>query len=245
MANPTPSPADILYHEGPCIAVNKPTGVLTQSPPGVDSLEHHVRQYVAARESLQGKFYLGVPHRLDRPVSGVVVFGRHIRATQRLSKQFERRTVRKHYWAVVEGNVNPRYGVWQDTLRKIPGRAFVEVVPNDHPTGKRAMLRYRVVANGEGWSLLVIRLETGRTHQIRVQAAHRGFPVVGDDQYGAQLGFGRPFEDARERAIALHARKLVFDHPKSRRRTRVVAPFPENWGPFLDQTPAKKDTVGM
>src|SRR5690348_16402309 len=97
---------DILYEEGPCLVVNKPAGLSTQAPPGIDSLEVRVKEfYRARREQQEGKVYLGVPHRLDRPVSGAIVFARHVRAARRLSEQFENRLVRKLYWVCVEGTV--------------------------------------------------------------------------------------------------------------------------------------------
>src|SRR5687768_18255386 len=93
---------EILYDSGPCLVVNKPPGVLTQAPAGIDSLEVRVKAYYREREQKEGNIYLGLPHRLDRPVSGAIVFARHVRAAQRLSSQFENRTVTKVYWAVVE-----------------------------------------------------------------------------------------------------------------------------------------------
>ena len=98
-----PEGFDILYEEGPCLVVVKPGGVATQAPPGIDSLEVRVKEFLRVRDSKAGNVYLGVPHRLDRPVSGVMVLARHVRAARRLSDQFEARTVRKTYWAVVEG----------------------------------------------------------------------------------------------------------------------------------------------
>ncbi len=226
---------DLLYHVGPCIVVNKPTGLLTQAPSGIESLEWRVREYVAAQENLAGNFYLGVPHRLDRPASGAVVFGRHVRATRRLARQFEERTVRKSYAALVPEADIPDRGTWSDHLRKIPGRSFVEIVEPTHPEAKSAVLHYRVCARRDGVMLLEIELQTGRTHQIRVQAASRGMPIVGDDQYGSQRLFGAPFEDARERAIALHAKQLEFDHPMTRERVSVRAQFPLAWGDWSAQ----------
>ena len=228
------SKLDVIYHEGPCIVVNKPPGILTQSPPGIDSLEQLVRNYVKQQENKEGKIYLGVPHRLDRPASGAIVFGRHIRATRRLSEQFEKRTVRKTYWALVpRADDLPGNGTWEDHLRKIHGRSFVEVVDANHPKGKHAVLHYRRVRDHDDATLLEIELETGRTHQIRVQLASRGFPILGDDQYGSEITFGPTFDDARDRAIALHARTLEFDHPMTKERVTVAAETNENWPEFL------------
>jgi len=220
---------DILYEEGPCLAVCKPGALLTQAPPGIDSLEVRLKQYLKARDEKSGKVYLGVPHRLDRPVSGVLVFGRHVRATRRLCEQFQGRTVRKIYWALVEGHCEEDQGVWTDHLRKVPDQARAEVVSPDHPEGRLATLDFRVLQRAEGMSWLEIELKTGRTHQIRVQTASRGYPIRGDDQYGANLSFGPPSEDRRARLIALHARSLSFRHPMLGQRVNVTAPLPEAW----------------
>jgi 23S rRNA pseudouridine1911/1915/1917 synthase len=223
------APFEILYESGPCLVVNKPTGVLTQAPPGIVSLEQRIKSFLAARDRLAGPVYLGVPHRLDRPASGAMVFARHPRATRRLADQFEARTVEKVYWALVAGVVEPVEGTWQDYLRKIPDRPEAEVVDEQHPEGRIAVLHYRTIGATEFGSLLEIQLETGRTHQIRIQAASRGYPLLGDAQYGSKVEFGPQFEDARERAIGLHARRIGFRHPVSREAVAVVAPVPANW----------------
>ena len=109
--------------------MNKPAGILTQAPAGIDSLEVRVKAFYREREQKEGNIYLGLPHRLDRPVSGAIVFARHVRAAQRLSAQFENRTVTKVYWAVVEGDVQPDEGTWTDHLHKRHGMAQSIVVP--------------------------------------------------------------------------------------------------------------------
>src|SRR6188474_3098113 len=98
---------EILYEQGPVLAINKPPGLATQSPPGIDSLELRLKAFIKERDQKPGKVYLGVPHRLDRCASGVILFARHVRAARRISKQFENRTVRKVYWACVQGEVTP------------------------------------------------------------------------------------------------------------------------------------------
>jgi len=250
---------EILYDSGPCLVVNKPPGLLTQAPAGIDSLEVRVKAFYRARDEKEGNIYLGVPHRLDRPVSGAIVFARHVRAAQRLSSQFENRTVAKVYWALVEGEVQPDEGTWIDSLHKRHGMAQAIVVPEDDPRGKRAVMHYRVLARkyiaGPSWadalghtqaryksmpqqsgqdgramySWLEVELETGRTHQIRVQAASRGHPVIGDAQYGSTRPFGEQFADERLRAIALHARQLGFNHPMTGEAVDVIAPPPAAW----------------
>lgn len=224
-------PLDILYDDGPCLVVNKPAGVLTQAPAGIDSMEVRVKEFYREREAKEGNIYLGLPHRLDRPVTGAIVFARHVRAAQRLSSQFENRTVTKVYWALVEGAVEADEGTWTDHLHKRHGMAQSIVVPADDPRGKLAVMHWHVLARvaepAATW--LEVQLETGRTHQIRVQSATRGHAVVGDTQYGATQLFGEQFEDERLRAIALHARQLGFNHPMTGEAVDVIAPVSESW----------------
>jgi len=220
---------EMLYEQGPCLAVCKPPGLLTQAPPGIDSIEVRIKAFLKERDGKPGRVYLGVPHRLDRPASGAMVFGKHSRAAQRLAKQFERREVKKIYWACVEGAVAPAAGTWQDYLRKVPDEPRAEAVPPDHPEGRPAVLHYRTLASGPWGTWLEIELETGRMHQVRIQAALRGHPVLGDAQYGSTAAFGPQYEDPRLWAIALHARHLTFCHPMTRETVSVTAPLPGAW----------------
>lgn len=230
----------LLYESGPVLVVNKPPGLLTQAPAGIDALDLWVRDYYRAKEQIEGNFYLGLVHRLDRPVTGAIVFARNLRATQRLAKQFQERTVGKTYWALVEGHVGKDSGegdegTWLDHLHKRHGMAQAIVVPADDPRGKHAILHYRVRQRFEATDArpaatwLEITLETGRTHQIRIQAASRGHAVLGDAQYGATTPFGAADADERNRQIALHARSLSFRHPMRDESVEVVAPLGEAW----------------
>lgn len=220
---------EVLYHQGPCLVVWKPAGVATQAPPGIDSLETRLKQQLARALQPGERNYLGVPHRLDRPVSGAMVFATTRKATRRLAEQFERREVQKVYWACVAGTVQPEQGTWQDFMRKVPGQAHAEVVPPDHPDAQLAVLRYRVLGLADFGTWLEVTLETGRTHQIRVQAAARGHAVLGDQQYGSTLVFGPVTDNPRARAIALHGRQLAFRHPVSKEQVRVTAALPDYW----------------
>jgi len=224
---------DILYEHGPVIALNKPSGLATQAPHGIDSLEDQLRTFLKAREQKSGNIYIGVPHRLDRPVSGVILFARHVRAARRISEQLEGRLVQKTYWACVAGIVQPDAGTWVDHIIKVPNVAQTEVVGADHPDGRQAILHYRTLGQTPHGSRLEITLETGRMHQIRVQAAARGFPVLGDAQYGSAVPFGEQFADERLRAIALHARHIEFRHPMTQEMVSVTAPLPAVWNEFI------------
>jgi len=220
---------EILYQDEHCLVVNKPPGLLTQAPPGIDSLEVRVRSYLRTSRPAGETVYLGVPHRLDRPVSGAILFALTRRAAQRLSAQFEQRRIKKLYWACLEGRVEPAEGTWKDFLRKVPDQPRAEIVPLEHPEALYAVLRYRVLAYLDCGSWLEIRLDTGRYHQIRIQSASRGHPVLGDVQYGARQPFGPAASDIREQPIALHARSVVFRHPKSKDTVIIRAPLPPCW----------------
>ena len=214
---------DILLEDGPLLAVNKPAGLLTQAAGAVPSLESQIRAWIKQRYGKPGNVYLGVPHRLDRPTSGVLVFARNSKAAARLSEQFEKRQVRKLYLAVVEQAPTELVGTLTDFLWKDPERAHVTVVPEGTPGAKQAMLRYRVAGATAKRTLLEIEPQTGRMHQLRVQLAARGWPVLGDLQYG-----GPPLEGVPD-AIALHARRLTLRHPVRYDEVTIEAPPPVWW----------------
>ncbi len=220
---------EILYEKGPCICVQKKAGLLTQAPPGIDNLETQLRDFCKQREGKTGNIYLAIIHRLDRPVSGAIVFCRNVRAAQRLAAQFRERTVRKKYWAIVEAGPTDDQGEWLDFVRKIPDVARGEVVDQTTEGGKRAELAYQVLARIEGYALLEIELQTGRYHQIRLQCAARGCPVLGDRLYGARESFGPNVEDPRHHHIALHARQLTFRHPMVEEVVDITAPLTDAW----------------
>jgi 23S rRNA pseudouridine1911/1915/1917 synthase len=228
-------PKTILFEDNHCLAVAKPAPLLTQGvPPGIVTLEALVKAYLKERYHKPGNVYLGIPHRLDRPVSGVVLFARNTKAARRLAEQFAQRQVRKIYWAVVEpsvsGELPPAEGVWEDWLLKVKEEARTERVSADTPGARQAVLRYRRLHASVEGALLELEPGTGRMHQIRVQAASRGWPVRGDVLYGARLPFGPPAELSRERIIALHARSLTFLHPIRYEPLTVTASLPDLWG---------------
>ena len=226
--NALPAPV-FIAQLGPCLIVNKPGGLLTQGPPGIDSLEMRIKSFVKLRDNKTGKVYLGVPHRLDRPASGVMLFARHVRAAKRLAAQFQDRTVEKKYWAIVQGQVAEESGRWVDHLRKLPDQAKSEICAESDAGGQLATLRFEVLERNEKCSWLEIQLETGRTHQIRLQSAHRGHPIIGDELYGSSIPFGPATPDKRKKWIALHAREITFNHPMQDERLCMTAPLWEHW----------------
>ena len=214
----------VLLEDGPILAINKPAGLLTQAPPGVPSLEAEVKAWLKERHDKPGKVYLGIPHRLDRGVSGVIVFTRNSKAAARMAEQFEQRGVRKIYWAVVEGIPDPPAAELTDWILKLPEQSRAEIVSAVTPGARGCRLSYRVLATRENTSLVEIEPHTGRMHQIRVQFASRGWPVLGDTQYGSTRS---PFFE--EQRIALHAHSLTFQHPVRYDPLTITAPLPDDW----------------
>jgi 23S rRNA pseudouridine1911/1915/1917 synthase len=220
----------ILFEDNHCIAAAKPAPLLTQSTsPEIPSLEAHVKAYLKQKYHKKGNVYLGVPHRLDRPVSGVVLFARNTKAAQRLAEQFRERQVTKIYWGAVEGAIDPEAGDWEDWLRKIKEESRAEKTEPNAAGARLAVLRYRVLQPCAAGVLVEFAPLTGRMHQIRLQAALRGHPLQGDVLYGSTRLFGPAAALPRDRIIALHARSLTFLHPIRYEPVPLTAPVPASW----------------
>jgi 23S rRNA pseudouridine1911/1915/1917 synthase len=226
----------ILFEDYHFIAVNKPAPLMTQAPPEIPSLEALVKEYIKEKYAKPAGVYLGVPHRLDRPVTGAIVFARNTKAARRLAEQFQKRQVEKVYWTGVAGEVEPEIGVWEDWLLKLPEQSRTERAEAGTPGAKHAALNYRRLGKVPGGTLLELRPLTGRSHQIRVQAASRGHPVFGDQLYGSTIPFGPAADQPRDRLIALHARSLTFSHPFRHEPVALVAPLPESWDGLIEPT---------
>ncbi len=220
MARPHPQ-LEILYLDNHLLAVNKPACLPTMgAPSGQPSLHSLARQYIRRRFHKRGNVYLGVVSRLDAVASGVVIFARTSKAAARLSEQFRSRSVEKVYWAIVEGHISRESGTMVDWLVKDEARQCMRVTKRG--TGaQEARLSYCCLESVPIGTLVEISLETGRKHQIRVQFAKRGHPILGDRKYGSQADFPG--------AIALLARKLVLKHPTTGAMIAVVAPLPRIW----------------
>jgi len=220
----------ILLEDGPLLAVNKPAGLLTQGvPAGIPTLEAWVKAYLKEKYHKPGNVYLGIPHRLDRPVSGVVVFARNSKTAARLAEQFRDRLVRKWYLCVTAGVPAPSRGWLVDWLLKDAEQAHVLVVPEQLRGSRKAELRYEVLATRDELALVRVELLTGRMHQIRVQFAARGWPIVGDTQYGAPADASA---SPRDTPIALHAERLDLQHPVRYDWVSIRAPVPTRWREF-------------
>jgi 23S rRNA-/tRNA-specific pseudouridylate synthase len=208
--------------------VNKPAGLLTQAVEGIDSLQTLLAEQIKARDQHPGQPFIGLPHRLDRGTSGIVLIARNQRALRRFGDQFHHRVVQKFYLAWVAGEIESVDTLWSDYVRKVDDQPLVEIVSAETSGAKLAEMQVQKIASHEGQSLALIRLLTGRMHQIRIQFASRGMPVVGDEQYGSSIRLSDD-EDVRLRPQGLHALRLEFRHPQTAVSTSATAPIPEYW----------------
>lgn len=216
----------VLYQDNHLIAVQKPSGIPTQSDrQGGPSLLHTTKEWIKTEFNKPGNVFLGLVHRLDQPVSGVVVFAKTSKAASRLSQQFRERTTQKIYRAVVMGTPEQANGELIHFLRKEKSLKAT-VFPRSTPDAKRAELSYTVIETLPQTSILEMTLKTGRFHQIRAQLAFIGHPILGDVKYGAPT----PLPDQQ---IALYAHKLIFKHPISKEEIAIESPPPIEW-PFTN-----------
>jgi 23S rRNA pseudouridine1911/1915/1917 synthase len=191
---------------------------------GKPSLLTVAKDYIKRKYDKPGNVYLGIVSRLDAPVTGAIVLARTSKAASRLTAQFREGTVDKSYWALVDEAPDPEEAECVDWMRKDERHRKMHVTHADHPEAKEARLRYRTIARLRRATLLEVRLETGRKHQIRVQLARRGHPIIGDRKYGSPTAFPD--------GIALHARHLEITHPVRKTPLRLTAPTPACWEAF-------------
>jgi 23S rRNA pseudouridine1911/1915/1917 synthase len=213
---------DILYEDNHCLAVAKPAGVPSAHYEGREqTLDRAVKAYLKEKYKKPGNVFLGVVHRLDKPVSGVLLFARTSKAAARLARQFREGSIEKVYWAVVEGESLPAAGSLEDWLLKDRDAGRVEVVEPRTEGARQALLHFQKRGQHGGLSWLEVRPQTGRTHQLRVQLAHHGHPIYGDAKYGSVRTF--------DGAVALHGRSLTFLHPISYDPIALTADLPRSW----------------
>ena len=211
--------AEVLYQDNHLLALNKPSGMLTMGDDTGDvTMVDVAREYLRIKYRKPGNVFVGVVHRLDRPVSGVLLFARTSKAASRLSDQFRRNAVHKTYRAVVAGSVGEDAAELTDWLLKNRQSNIVSVVPKGTHGAQMCSLRYRVVRVQGHLLHLDVEPLTGRSHQIRVQLASQGLPIVGDVKYGSAIRRGG--------RISLHAGCLEFRHPTTKHPLRIVAESP-------------------
>jgi 23S rRNA pseudouridine1911/1915/1917 synthase len=219
----------VLYEDNHLLIVNKSPGIPSQGDSSGDlSLIELCKNYLKEKYKKPGAVFLGLVHRLDRPVGGVVVLARTSKALTRMTALFRNKETQKIYWAIVKAKPNPPEGTLRHWLLKDEKKNRTTAFKKETPAAQYAELDYRVIASEEGLWLVEVKPLTGRPHQIRVQLASIGCPIKGDIKYGDD----EPNEDA---SICLHARQLSFQHPVQKVPLTVKAPLPRMglWKYFL------------
>lgn len=224
---------NILFEDNHIIIINKmPSQIVQGDKTGDRPLSELVKDYLKVKYKKQGEVYLGVVHRLDRPVSGAVVFARTSKSLTRLNALIKNREVNKTYWAVVKNKPPKESDTLVNYLRRDEAKNKSFVSAKSKVSTQLASLSYTLLASSDNYYLLEIDLQTGRHHQIRAQLAAIGCPIKGDLKYG----FPRSNPDA---SIHLHARKVSFIHPVSLKLLSIIAPLPKDpiWDYFNRQFP--------
>jgi 23S rRNA pseudouridine1911/1915/1917 synthase len=222
----------ILYEDNHIIVINKlPSEIVQGDKTGDMPMSDLLKAYIAQKYNKPGNVFLGVVHRIDRPVSGAVIFARTTKALTRLNAMLQKRELQKKYWAVVKNAPPEESGTLVHHLQKNEKQNKSYATASDTGNSKRAELNYTLIAKSRDYYLLEVELITGRHHQVRAQLAEMGCPIKGDLKYG----FDRSNADG---SIHLHARKLSFKHPVKDEMIEIIAPVPEDklWKFFEEET---------
>jgi 23S rRNA pseudouridine1911/1915/1917 synthase len=213
---------DILFEDNHLIAVNKRAGDIVQiDDTGDEPLDEQVKKYIAAKYNKPNGAFLGVVHRLDRPVSGVILFAKTSKSLERINLMFKSREMKKTYWAVVRNRPQPTEGNLVHWLVKNSQKNVTKAHDKEVAGSQRAELNYKLIGELNGYYLIEVDPITGRPHQIRVQLSTLDCPIVGDNKYGYPRG-------SLKKSICLHARKLQFIHPVKKEPVSIFAPLPQD-----------------
>ena len=213
---------DILFEDNHLIAVNKRAGDIVQiDDTGDEPLDEQVKKYIAAKYNKPNGAFLGVVHRLDRPVSGVILFAKTSKALERINLMFKSREMKKTYWAVVRNRPQPTEGNLVHWLVKNSQKNVTKAHDKEVAGSQRAELNYKLIGELNGYYLIEVDPITGRPHQIRVQLSTLDCPIVGDNKYGYPRG-------SLKKSICLHARKLQFTHPVKKEPVSIFALLPQD-----------------
>ena len=211
---------NVLYEDNHIIIVNKASGEIVQGDKTCDTpLVETVRAYIKEKYNKPGNVFCGLTHRLDRPVSGVVIFAKTSKALERINNMLQKHEIKKTYWAIVKNTPKQAEGTLVNYLVRNEKQNKSYAYNTEKPNSKRAELNYKVIGKSDNYTLLEVNLITGRHHQIRCQLAAMGCPIKGDLKYG----FARSNPDG---SISLHARSVEFTHPVSKELIHVDAPTP-------------------
>lgn len=213
----------ILFEDRQLLVLNKKCGEIVQGDKtGDEALSEKLKAYIAWRDDKPGRVFIGVPHRLDRPVSGACVFAKTSKSLTRLCDALRKGEIHKTYWALCCEKPGPESGTLEDYLSRNEARNKSYVVSSSTPGAKLARLKYRLLTDTDRYHLVEVELLTGRHHQIRCQLSHIGCPIKGDLKYGAP----RSNPDG---GICLHARRVSFAHPVGGKALEITAPLPPSW----------------
>ena len=213
---------NVIYEDNHIIIVNKSSGEIVQGDKTGDTpLVETVRAYIKEKYNKPGNVFCGLTHRLDRPVSGVVIFAKTSKALERINNMLKNHEIKKTYWAIVKNSPQQSEGTLVNYLVRNEKQNKSFAYSTEKPNSKRAELNYKVMGKSDNYTLLEVNLITGRHHQIRCQLAAMGCPIKGDLKYG----FDRSNRDG---SISLHARSVEFTHPVSKELIHVEAPTPED-----------------
>ena len=214
------SPDDILYEDNHLLIVNKHCGDLVQpDPSGESALEDRIKRFIKERDGKPGEVFLGVVHRIDRPVSGAVLFAKTSKALVRLNEMIREGRIRKVYWALTENRPEAESGELRHYILRDGRTNRSKAFDAPRPEAKEARLKYPMAGAGTRYTLLEVELLTGRHHQIRAQLSKIGCPIRGDLKYGAKRSLPGG-------GISLHSRQVAFDHPVRHEQVEVTAPVP-------------------
>jgi 23S rRNA pseudouridine1911/1915/1917 synthase len=223
-------PFRVIYEDNHLVIVNKAAGTIVHGDKtGDKTLEDYVKEYIKEKYEKPGAVYLGTVHRLDRPVSGLIIFARTSKALERMNELFRKRHIQKTYWAITRNKPRIKKGKLTHWLVKDQNKNIVTAYDEEVPNSKKAELEYRYIGTINKHHLIEVEPITGRSHQIRVQLAAMGCPIRGDLKYG----YPKPNPDA---SINLHSRRAYFVHPIKKEPLLCKAPLPENafWEEFLE-----------
>lgn len=224
-----PKSPEILYEDNHLLIVNKGVSdIVQEDKTGDESIEQQIKAFIKERDQKPGQVFLGVAHRIDRPVSGVVVFAKTSKALARVNEMFQNREIQKTYWAIVKEKPKEDDALLQHFISRNTQKNKAFIHTKEVKDSKPASLHYRLIGKSDNYYLLEIELHTGRHHQIRAQLAFIGCPIKGDLKYG----FARSNKNG---GISLHSRSIRFIHPVKKEEVFVEAPVPENdlYGVFI------------
>ncbi|OFX78423.1 MAG: RNA pseudouridine synthase [Bacteroidetes bacterium GWE2_29_8] len=212
----------ILYEDNHILIFNKQPSMLVQGDKTEDiPITEHLKDYLKLRDKKPGNVFMGVVHRIDRPVSGVVIFAKTSKALKRLNEMLKNHEIKKTYWALTSAQPPNQKGTLINYLMKNQAKNFVTVFDKEKDGAQYAELEYELISKSNTFFLLKINLLTGRSHQVRSQLSHINCPIVGDNKYGYK-------RSNPDRSICLHAREIQFTHPVSKINIHITAPTPVN-----------------